>query len=68
MKFEDAVKKSVKAFMAGKMPEETGALMSDGIFHTPEYFDDLEAELMDDEPKKAGKKKAKKENADGIDV
>jgi len=68
MKFEDAVKKSVKSFMEGKMPEATGELMSDGIFHTPEYFDDLEAELMDDEPKKAGKKKAKKENADGIDV
>ena len=68
MKFEDAVKKSVKAFMAGKMPRATNELIEGGIFHTPEYFDDLEAELMDDEPKKAGKKKAKKENADGIDV
>jgi len=65
MKFEDAVKKSVKAFMNGQMPEATGALVTDGIFHTPEYFDDLEAEIMGEGPKK---KKAKKEMADGIDV
>lgn len=65
MKFEDAVKKSVKAFMEGKMPEETGALVSDGIFHTPEYFDDLEAEMTGEKPEE---KKAKKEMADGIDV
>ncbi len=65
MKFEDAVKKSVKAFMEGKMPEATGALVSDGIIHTPEYFDDLEAELMGEEP---NKKEDKKEMADGIDV
>jgi len=65
MKFEDAVKKSVKAFMEGKMPESTNDLIEEGIFYTPEYFDELEASLMDEEPPK---KNTKKENADGIDV
>jgi len=65
MKFEDAVKKSVKAFMAGKMPRATNELIEGGIFYTPEYFDELEADLKVEEPQK---KNNKKEMADGIDV
>jgi hypothetical protein len=64
MKFEDAVKKSVKQFLAGKMPEATNKLVEGGIFFTPDYFDELEAELAEDEPK-AKKSKKKKESVDG---
>ena len=46
MKFEDAVKKSIKDFMKGKMPQITSELAGDDLFHTPEYFDELEEELL----------------------
>jgi|TARA_B110000503_G_C7032372_1_gene364591 hypothetical protein len=56
MKFEDAIKKSIKAFMRGKMPAETNGLNDDGIFFSPEYFDELEKTLLDDGPKSKKKK------------
>ena len=46
MKFEDAVKKSIKNFMQGKLPTSTNELTEDGIFHTPEYFDELEESIL----------------------
>jgi hypothetical protein len=46
MKFEDAVKKSIKNFMQGKLPISTNELIEDGIFHTPEYFDELEESIL----------------------
>jgi hypothetical protein len=46
MKFEDAVKKSIKNFMQGKLPSSTNELTEDGIFHTPEYFDELEESIL----------------------
>lgn len=46
MKFEDAVKKSIKAFMQGKTPNATDEMADDGIFHTPEYFDELEEKIL----------------------
>jgi hypothetical protein len=46
MKFEDAVKKSIKNFMQGKLPSSTNELIEDGIFHTPEYFDELEESIL----------------------
>ena len=51
MKFEDAVKKSIKEFMRGKTPEATGEMMEGGIFHTPEYFDEMEEDLLGDDKK-----------------
>ena len=52
MKFEDAVKKSIKAFMNGKTPAATNDLGEEGIFHTPDYFDELEEQMMGDDKKK----------------
>jgi len=46
MKFEDAVKRSIKEFMRGKMPKITSELAGEDLFHTPEYFDELEEELL----------------------
>ena len=51
MKFQDAVKKSIKSFMNGKTPAATGELNEDGVFHTPDYFDELEKEMLADDGK-----------------
>mgnify|MGYP006177177193 CR=1 FL=1 len=61
MKFEDAVKKSIKSFMQGKAPSATNGLSEEGLFYNPEYFDELEETLLQDTPKKT---KNKKEDVD----
>jgi hypothetical protein len=50
MTFDEAVKKSIKQFMAGKLLTETAKLKEDGIFYSPEFFDDLEEELLNEDP------------------
>lgn len=44
MTFQDAVKKSIKAFLTGKAPKALAELKQDeeGLKYTPEYFDELE--------------------------
>jgi hypothetical protein len=51
MKFEDAVKKSIKAFMNGKSPAATSDVGEEAIFHTPAYFDELEEQMLGDDLK-----------------
>ena len=46
MKFQDAVKKSIRNFMNGQVPPATEGLDSEGVFHTPEYFDQMEEDLL----------------------
>ena len=46
MTFDEAIKKSIKVFLNGKMPMKTGELKEDGLRFTPEYFDDLEDEML----------------------
>tara|TARA_R110000851_G_scaffold13149_3_gene45102 strand:+ start:314 stop:508 length:195 start_codon:yes stop_codon:yes gene_type:complete len=58
MTFDEAVKKSIKVFLQGKMPMNTGKLKEEGLFYTPQYFDELEGDLLD-EP--TDSKKAKEE-------
>jgi hypothetical protein len=58
MTFDEAVKKSIKVFMQGKMPMNTANLKEEGLFFTPEYFDELEEDLLE-EP--TDSKKAKEE-------
>tara|TARA_R100000541_G_scaffold29015_1_gene38236 strand:- start:71 stop:265 length:195 start_codon:yes stop_codon:yes gene_type:complete len=48
MTFDEAVKKSIKVFLKGTMPKNTNGLKTDGLFYTPEYFDDLETQLLDE--------------------
>lgn len=50
MKFEDAIEKSIKAFLKGKLPEELVKVTEGNILYTPDYMDELEAELADMEP------------------
>lgn len=65
--FDHVIRQSIKKFKAGDVAEETFKLISeDGreVKYTPEYFDELEKDLMADkkkEDKKASKKKDKKE-------
>jgi len=46
MKYRDVVKKSIVAFMDGRVPENTASLKEGGLKYTPEYFDDLEKEIL----------------------
>jgi|21_taG_2_1085346.scaffolds.fasta_scaffold28971_2 hypothetical protein len=47
MKFEEAVKKSIKKFLDGSVPEETDAQTEGGIYYTPDYFDAMEESLKE---------------------
>ena len=41
MKFDDAIKKSIKAFLNGKMPNQLVEAQGKEIIYTPEYMDEL---------------------------
>ena len=60
MTFDQAVKKSIKVFMQGKLPMKTDQLKEEGLFYTPEYFDELEEDLLE-EPTDSKKSKEEKE-------
>ena len=63
MTFDEAIKKSIKVFLNGKMPMKTGELKEDGLQFTPEYFDDLEAEMLENPiDAKSDKKESKDES------
>jgi len=63
MTFDQAVKKSIKVFMQGKLPMKTDQLKEEGLFYTPEYFDELEEDLLE-EPTDSKKSKEEKELED----
>jgi hypothetical protein len=48
MTFDEAIKKSIKMFMKGKMPMNTSQISEEGLFFTPEYFDELEVDLLEE--------------------
>ena len=48
MTFQDAVKKSIKQFMDGKMPKNLMEVSGGEVKYTPEYFDQLEEELLEE--------------------
>jgi|TARA_R110001606_G_scaffold380981_2_gene541840 hypothetical protein len=48
MKFEDAIKKSIKSFLAGKTPEALRATKEEDFIYSSEYFDMLEEELLEE--------------------
>lgn len=47
MKFEDAIEKSIKAFLDGKLPEELVKVQDGEILYTPEYMDEMEEDFSD---------------------
>jgi hypothetical protein len=66
MKFEEAVRKSIKAYFEGRDPEKF--LEAHGeIQYTREYFDEVEEEMLSDTKKKTMKKdKEEGEDEDAI--
>ena len=47
MQFQDAVKLSIEKFLEGKRPTKLAEVAEEGtLYHTPEYFDQLEEELL----------------------
>lgn len=58
MKFDDAVKRSIKAFLDGKLPSALIEAQGKDLIYTPEYLDELEASFAD---------QAELEEADGTD-
>ena len=50
MKFEDAIEKSIKSFLKGKLPEELMKVQDNPVMYTPDYMDELEEDLADIEP------------------
>ncbi len=49
MNFAQAVEKSIKAYMDGKLPEELAKSTGEEILYTPEYMDELEEQLTEPE-------------------
>jgi hypothetical protein len=45
MTFEEAIRLSIKAYMKGKIPQSVNEAKG-GLRYTPEYFDDLEKNLL----------------------
>jgi len=50
MKFEDAIEKSIKSFLKGRLPEELMKVQGNPVVYTPDYMDELEEDLADMEP------------------
>lgn len=66
MKFEEAVRKSIKAYFEGRDPEAFLEAHGD-IKYTREYFDEVEEEMLSDTKKKTMKKdKEEGEDEDAI--
>lgn len=49
MKFEVAVHKSIKSFLEGKIPEKLMDASGGELLYTPEYMDELEEALLNEE-------------------
>ncbi len=49
MNFAQAVEKSIKAYMDGKLPEELAKSTGEEIIYTPEYMDELKEQLTEPE-------------------
>ena len=52
MKFEDAIKRSIKSFLGGNIPKETDEMSPNGIYYTPDYFDAMAASLEENSSNK----------------
>lgn len=62
--FEGVIRQSIKSFKQGKLPEQTLKSMSEEgkeIKYTPEYFDELEQQVIK-EVEKQNKKESKSKN------
>lgn len=50
MNFTDAVRKSMKKFLDGKLDlKELQKVTEEDILYTPDFFDDLEEQMLEDD-------------------
>lgn len=50
MNFTDAVRKSMKKFLDGKLDlKELQKVAEEDILYTPDFFDDLEEQMLEDD-------------------
>lgn len=66
MDYDDLIRKSIKTFINGKMPEATAGLHEGGLRYTPEYFDQLEKDLDEGPVAEAEDTDDEKDTVDGI--
>tara|TARA_X000000950_G_scaffold256159_1_gene321397 strand:+ start:126 stop:500 length:375 start_codon:yes stop_codon:yes gene_type:complete len=69
--FEGVIRQSIKTFKKGKIPEKTfEAMSSEGkeVKYTPEYFDDLEKQVLEEKEKSDKKKKTSKKKKEPKDM
>jgi len=60
MKFEDAIKKSVKDFLKGNTADKISEATEGGIYYSPAFFDEFEEKFLEaNEETKGSKKKSK---------
>jgi hypothetical protein len=52
MEFSAAVKKSIKEFVAGKVPPQVSDMKEGGLYYTPSFFDEYEKQYSGEESKK----------------
>lgn len=62
MNFTDAVRKSMKKFLDGKIDlKELQKVTEQDILYTPDFFDELEEQMLEDDAPKGKTKKDKKD-------
>lgn len=71
--FDHVIRQSIKKFMAGDVPEETLKMLSEEgkeVKYTPEFFNELEKELLSDKEKEDKKKtkKSKKNKKEDLEM
>jgi len=60
MTFEEAIRRSIRAYLKGKIPESVKEAKGE-LRYTPEYFDELEERVLNPDKKK---KKSKDDDED----
>lgn len=63
MRFEEAVRLSIRAYYQGTIPEATFAELGE-VKYSPEYFAELEQEIIDEMSGKKNKKAGKRLDED----
>lgn len=48
MKFDEAVKRSIQAFLDGRLPSSLIEAQGKDLLYTPEYLDELEASFAEE--------------------
>ena len=67
MKFEDAIKKSIKDFIKGNSASKTTENAEGGLYYTPEFFDEFEEKFLEASKELKGTKKSKSKSKKGED-